>query len=116
METEHEYERLSYVRPTTESTMKAKLAIVPPPNVPQRSAPPPLPSQRASRGIYAGASPAPTQAAKTFDELYDEGVDAILRKCFDEALSAFRAADDVRPGDPRVRANLERLVQMGHRP
>jgi len=85
-----------------------KLAVVPAlPSSPPRPArqPPPPPPAALELGV-----------SKTFEQLYDEGIEAILSKRFDDAFRAFRGADAVRPGDSRVRANLERLTQMGYKP
>lgn len=49
----------------------------------------------------------------SFKELWDVAVDAILAKRYAEALAAFQRADRIRPGDPHVQANLERLRQLG---
>lgn len=60
--------------------------------------------------------PAPNTTAtakRGFDDLYEEGVDALLKKRFDIAFRAFSAAEQLKPGDPSVHANLERLRQMG---
>ncbi|MCL2723393.1 MAG: DUF4388 domain-containing protein [Polyangiaceae bacterium] len=116
---EREWERLASVRPPAESTVKAKLSVVPAPSSVQRPGPPPMPAQRPnSRGLHLAeaqtAKVADVQSTKTFDELYDEGIDAILRRRFEDALRAFNEANVVRPGDPCVRANLERLAQMGY--
>ncbi len=62
----------------------------------------------------AGGAPAPVTPSHGFDELFEDGVDALLGKRFAEAFRAFDAADRMKPGDPRVQANLERLRQMGH--
>lgn len=48
-----------------------------------------------------------------FEALFDEGVDALLRKDYAEAYSAFRTAADIRPDDRMVLANLERLAALG---
>lgn len=51
--------------------------------------------------------------SRSFDDVFDEGVDALLRKRFDIAYRFFAEADRLRPGDSRVTANLQRLRQMG---
>ena len=141
---DHEWDHLGKVRAPTESAVKTKLSAVPPPAESssaslssQRGMPrepqktqglfrdtrdtrdTPLP--RTFEEIYDEVTPpsntfddADTPLAKTFDELYDDGVEALLRKRFDDAYKAFRAANLVRPGDSRVRTNLERLAQMGY--
>ncbi|MFO0735163.1 MAG: response regulator [Labilithrix sp.] len=52
-------------------------------------------------------------AKRGFEDLYEEGVDALLKKRFDIAFRAFSEAEQLKPGDPSVHANLERLRQMG---
>jgi len=53
-------------------------------------------------------------AARAFDELYEQGVEALLHKRFDDAFRAFSSAEATAPGDSRVHANLTRLKQMGY--
>lgn len=56
---------------------------------------------------------APPEGRDPFDEAWEEGVAALLRKDYPAALGFFRRADSVRPGDRRVEANLTRLREMG---
>lgn len=56
----------------------------------------------------------PVAPARVFGEHYEDGVDALLAKRFDDAFRAFTIAEQVGPGDSRVHANLERLKQMGY--
>ncbi|CAN0585800.1 unnamed protein product, partial [Laminaria digitata] len=59
-------------------------------------------------------APVPTTSQNNhFDALFDEGVDALLRKDYSEAYAAFRAADQIRPDDRLVTANLQRLASLG---
>ncbi len=58
----------------------------------------------------------PLPPPRGFAELYDEGVEHLLRRRFADAYRAFCAADAARPGDSLVRANLVRLEQMGYKP
>lgn len=58
--------------------------------------------------------PSATSTSRTFDRLYEEGVDALLGKRFQEALAAFQGAEALEPGDPRVIANVRRLREMGY--
>jgi alpha-galactosidase/6-phospho-beta-glucosidase family protein len=51
--------------------------------------------------------------ALSFDELYDRGVDALLAKDYRAAFLAFLDANQMRPEDRRVLANLQRLRDMG---
>lgn len=60
------------------------------------------------------APPAPAAPAATFDDLWDVGVEALLKKDYGGALQAFVAARALRPDDPRVLANLKRLADMGY--
>ncbi len=50
------------------------------------------------------------------DQLLDEGLDALLARDYLGAWIAFSAADTLRPGDPVVRANLNRIREMGYAP
>ncbi|MBS2013246.1 MAG: response regulator [Deltaproteobacteria bacterium] len=60
------------------------------------------------------SAPPPTTLPRAFSGLYEQGVDALLAKRFDEAYRAFREAEAIAPGDTRVHANLSRLRQMGY--
>lgn len=73
-------------------------------------APEPIGPRLSTRPPVAPA-PAPSPS---FAQLYEEGVDALLAKRFNDAYRAFANADALSPGDSRVHANLERLRQMGH--
>ncbi len=53
----------------------------------------------------------PTEIA--FTELWDVGVDALLRKDYSAAMRAFVSARDLQPEDPKVVANIQRLEAMG---
>lgn len=48
-----------------------------------------------------------------FDLSIERGIDALLRKDYLAAHAAFTAAAGIAPDDPRVRANLVRLAQLG---
>lgn len=54
--------------------------------------------------------------AERFEAALDQGVDALLRKAYDEAVTALQLADSLRPGHPIVAANLGRLRDLGHVP
>ncbi|AKV00823.1 hypothetical protein AKJ09_07486 [Labilithrix luteola] len=96
---DREWERLGSMRPKASSTVRARPSRIPPP----------LPNKKPA------VQPRPVAPKiETFDDHYEAGVDALLGKRFAEALAAFRAAEAVRPGDRRVRANIERLEQMGY--
>ncbi len=67
-----------------------------------------------TRDLKPKRAPAPTTSQNNhFEALFDEGVDALLRKDYAEAYAAFRAADQIRPGDRLVTANLQRLASLG---
>lgn len=51
-----------------------------------------------------------------FEELYEQGVDALLRKSYAASWAAFAAAAELRPEDTRVVANLKRLRALGFAP
>lgn len=70
----------------------------------EEPAPPPSPA------------PAPAPAPKKslcFEELYEIGVDALLRKDYPAALESFSQASALRPQDAKVIANLKRLRALG---
>lgn len=60
-----------------------------------------------------GALDASSRATEHFEAFFDEGIDALLRKDYPEALRAFSTAHQIRPDDSMVRANLERLAALG---
>ena len=62
--------------------------------------------------VVAGA--ADPARALTYGDLWDIGVDALLRKDYAGALQAFVSARELRPDDGRVLANLKRLADMGY--
>jgi len=67
----------------------------------------------------AAPTQAPTQAPAAevpdaFDAAWARGAEALLARDFAAAVEAFREADRVRPGEGRVRFNLERLKDMGY--
>jgi CheY-like chemotaxis protein len=49
-----------------------------------------------------------------FDEVWSRGVASLREKNYPAALEAFLQAKKLRPDDWRVRANLERMRQLGH--
>ncbi len=51
-----------------------------------------------------------------FEKLMDEGLDALLSRHFLIAWKTFKEAEELQPEHPIVRANLERIRQMGHAP
>jgi len=51
---------------------------------------------------------------RCFDELFDDGVEALLSRRFDDAYAAFAQAARIRPDDHKVEANLARLRDMGY--
>jgi CheY-like chemotaxis protein len=59
------------------------------------------------------AAPAPTgRSSETFEELFERGVEASLKKRHAEALAAFRAAAQENPADLKTQANIQRLEQL----
>ncbi|MFO0579343.1 MAG: response regulator [Polyangia bacterium] len=68
---------------------------------------PPLPEPRAGRSA---------EKRPCFEELFEQGVDALLRKNYAASCEAFAAAAELRPGDTRVVANLKRLRALGFAP
>jgi hypothetical protein len=69
----------------------------------------PLPEPRAWR-------PAEKRKGPCFEELFEQGVDALLRKNYAASCEAFAAAAALRPDDTRVAANLKRLRDLGFAP
>ncbi|MCB9584888.1 MAG: response regulator [Polyangiaceae bacterium] len=50
---------------------------------------------------------------QAFNEAWDRGIEALLAKRYTVALLAFQEAGELNPEDPKVRANLKRLSDMG---
>lgn len=67
-------------------------------------------------GAVAPEDTPPRDSAAQVDALLDRGLDALLSRDYPNAWAAFSEADALRPGDPVVRANLNRMRQMGHAP
>lgn len=66
-----------------------------------------------AKGVLVASASVPPPDGATFDAWFERGVEALLRKQFDDAYEAFSAAERCGPGDARVRANLARLEAMG---
>jgi CheY-like chemotaxis protein len=79
--------------------------------LPQR-VPAPL-ARPVSRTRASAPSARPAREA-TYEELWKQGVEALLNREFHSALRAFKAADVLQPGEPRILANLARLEEMGY--
>lgn len=56
--------------------------------------------------------PTPVPGQEEFDSLWDQGVEALLHRQYDEALLAFDRCNQLRPDDRRVLANLSRLQTL----
>jgi hypothetical protein len=78
----------------------------------RRISSPPAPAARAAQKRVE-VPPPPRVVRRAFHEAYEDGVEALLARRFPEAFEAFREAEEAQPGDPRVRANLDRLTAMG---
>ncbi len=91
----------------------------PPPPAPRPTAPT-LPSATLPPAREAVLPPAPEPPpdplALAFDAAFEVGVEALLVKDYAAAYAAFERAGAVRPDDPKVVTNLERLRQLGHGP
>jgi DNA-binding response OmpR family regulator len=62
------------------------------------------------------AEPPPDSKQAAFDDAFNEGVEALLTKDYASAYASFERAAAIRPDDPKVVTNLERLRQLGHGP
>ena len=74
-------------------------------------------SQYPARNVdtQSQTAPAASNYVKVrFDELYEEGVDALLARDYPRALEAFKECNSLVPTDSRVIANLKRLTDMGY--
>ena len=80
--------------------------------------------ERRARGEVEAPMPAsmrgtsPVEQARrrpgTFEEHFEAGIEALLAKRHADAYRAFEAAHSLRPGEPKVSANLQRLKELGH--
>ena len=74
-------------------------------------------SQYPKRNLESRSETAPAASNYVkirFDELYEEGVDALLVRDYPRALEAFKECNSLVPTDSRVIANLKRLTDMGY--
>lgn len=56
--------------------------------------------------------PTPLPGYTHFDTLWDEAVEALLARRYEDALGRFTRCNELRPDDRRVQANLQRLQAM----
>jgi CheY-like chemotaxis protein len=83
--------------------------IPPPPRAPS-------PTMPSAPEIASSARPrsAPSEPPRDgFDEAFEAGVEALLIKDYTSAYLAFERASALRPDDPKVSTNLDRLRQLG---
>lgn len=82
----------------------------------------PIPASSSDSGVHsidgyglgsAEREPADDYAGRAFERAWDEGISALLKKDHSAALAAFVTAREFKPDDVKVRANIDRLVQMG---
>lgn len=90
------------------------------PPSPASDAPPPSAPSAPSVGTGVPASSTAPSLARdpevdAFAAAFEAGIDALLDKDYPRAQAAFLQADALRPGDPRITANLRRLEELGHR-
>ena len=90
------------------------------PPSPVSDSPPPSAPTAPSVGTGVPASSAAPSPARhpepdAFAAAFEAGIDALLDKDYPRAQAAFLQADALRPGDPRITANLRRLEELGHR-
>ena len=57
---------------------------------------------------------AQAEADARFELAWEHALEAMLKKDYPSAVQAFEVAGTLRPDDPRVKANLKRLGDMGH--
>jgi hypothetical protein len=81
----------------------------PPDEHPLQLAPPLAPSPPPS-------VPPPSPQEQRFVQVWDQGLQALLGRRYEEALEAFLEAQKLCPEDRKVQANLARLEAMGYRP
>ncbi|TPV95214.1 MAG: DUF4388 domain-containing protein [Myxococcales bacterium FL481] len=73
---------------------------------------------RARHGAESATDPGPraterTAHAASFGLARERGIEALLAKDYTRALYCFQAAEELSPGDPLVRGNIERLAELG---
>jgi DNA-binding response OmpR family regulator len=74
------------------------------------------PAVPVATALSAAPPPPRDRDAERFDAAFDAGVDALLGRDFHTAYDRFLDAAALRPDDPRVRANLQRLRELGFAP
>lgn len=95
----------------------AELSVSPPRAPEAAERPSDIPSTARSAGADAKSAPPDALgggAAIEFEDIWDAGVAALLKKDYHEAWRAFSRAAELRPEDPKVSANLSRLRQLGY--
>lgn len=101
--------------PAPRASEPARVIVPPPARIPP-------PRQREAVEVRVVVEPARDAAAPErveadgtacFETCFDDAIEALLGKRFEEAHQAFAAAERCSPGDARVRANLARLEEMG---
>lgn len=78
----------------------------------ESSAPAPAPAPPA---VAEPPSPRRSPEDVAFDEAWEDGVEALLKRDYPRALRAFVAARELRPSDTKVEANIRRLTELGVR-
>lgn len=83
----------------------------------QQSAPPRAPMAAPAPAVVV-EPPLPRRSPEdvAFDEAWEDGVEALLKRDYPRALRAFIAARELRPSDTKVEANIRRLTELGVRP
>jgi len=82
------------------------------PRTPTLSYPSPIPLK-----VKRAPTPQPPQYSKynlEFEELYEQGVDALLYRDYARALKVFKKAEKISPENKAIRANLRRLEELGY--
>ena len=92
----------------------ADVRAVLPSSTPLPQRPPAQLARSLSRPLATIASSVQSARESTFDELWQQGVEALLNREFHSSLRAFKAADALQPDEPRILANLARLEEMGY--
>ena len=100
-------DRASRSGPSTEPAL-------PPPMPPLRSEPDRWDEQEDTSPSLPQAMRTRVAPTRSFEELWEDGVDALLSRDYARAARAFQEAERLRPDDRRVIANLARLRQLGH--
>ena len=100
----------AYVPPSPQEAAAKRLSLVPPPRSHPTRARKPMPPPPPSRP--APPPPVVEEDPRDFEDLFEDAVEALLDRRLEKAYDLLKRANAIRD-DPRVKAKLERLRDLG---